>query len=106
MTVTQKSPKQYRYTFVTRMQNLTPDIIENLLRANDIFPADRNAVKERRSFQQQALTDVKLLSYFSMLAMEQGCILPKQFEQISRLSEDCRYLTAAWISSDQKRFKP
>ena len=35
MTVTQKSPKQYRYTFVSRLQNLSLDIIENLYRAND-----------------------------------------------------------------------
>ena len=33
MTVTQKSPKQYRYTFVGRLQNLTLSIIENFYRA-------------------------------------------------------------------------
>ena len=106
MTVTQKSPKQFRYTFLTRMQNLSLSVIENLFRANDIYPADSLLLKERRNFQQQALTDIKILAYFSMLAMEQKCILPKQFEQIARLTEDCRFLTAGWISSDQKRFKP
>ena len=34
MTVTQKSPKHFRFTFVTRMQNLSLDVIENLYRAN------------------------------------------------------------------------
>ena len=29
MTVTQKSPKHFRFTFVTRMQNLSLDVIEN-----------------------------------------------------------------------------
>ena len=28
MTVTQKSPKHFRFTFVTRMQNLSLDVIE------------------------------------------------------------------------------
>ena len=37
MTVTQKSPKQFRFTFVSRMQNLALDAIEHLYRANDTF---------------------------------------------------------------------
>lgn len=37
MTVTQNSPKHFRYTFVSRMQNLALDIIESLYRANDTF---------------------------------------------------------------------
>ena len=34
-TVTQKSPKQFRFTFTGRMQNLVLSIMENLIRAND-----------------------------------------------------------------------
>ena len=30
MTITQKSPKQFRFTFVSRLQNLSLDIVENL----------------------------------------------------------------------------
>ena len=30
ITITQKSPKQFRFTFVSRMQNLTLDVIENM----------------------------------------------------------------------------
>lgn len=37
MTVTQKSPKYFRYTFVSCLQNLTLDVIENLYMANEIF---------------------------------------------------------------------
>lgn len=37
MTVTQKSPKQFRFTFVSRLQNLSLSAIENLFRANDVF---------------------------------------------------------------------
>lgn len=35
--VTQKSPKQYRFTFVSRMQNLCLEIIENIYLANAIW---------------------------------------------------------------------
>ena len=37
MTVTQKSPKHFRYTFVNRLQNLSLDIVEKLIRANEIY---------------------------------------------------------------------
>ena len=34
MTVTQKSPKHFRFTFVTRMQNLSLDVIEKSININ------------------------------------------------------------------------
>ena len=108
MTVTQKSPKHFRYTFVSRMQNLSLSVIENLFRANDIFISkqDPDAVKERLALQRSAMTDLRLLGYISMLATEQGCILAKQYEQISKHIFDCRNMLAAWMNSDRKRLRP
>ena len=37
VTVTQKSPKQFRFTFTSRLQNLCLNSIEELYRANDVF---------------------------------------------------------------------
>ena len=67
MTVTQKSPKHFRFTFVTRMQNLSLDVIENLYRANDTFVSgrDREAIKQRLDYQHKAITSLKLLAYIS-----------------------------------------
>jgi hypothetical protein len=109
MTVTQKSPKHFRFTFVSRLQNLSLDIIENLYRANEVLIGGKHGLAnytERLAFQRTALTDIRILAYFSELAMQHRCILPKQYEQISKLATDCRYLTAAWINSDRKRFSP
>lgn len=108
MTVTQKSPKHFRYTFVCKLQNLTLSIIENLFRANDVFVSkqDFESQKERISFQRSAMTDLKLLGYIAMLSAEQKCILLKQYEQISRQVYDCQNLLGAWISSDRKRLQP
>lgn len=107
MTVTQRSPKHFRYTFVSRLQNLSLDIIEHLYRANTIFISrnDSPACGKRLEFQHQALTELKLLGYFALLAMEQKCILPKQYEQIARLSSDCQNMLGAWINSDKKRLQ-
>ena len=42
MTVTQKSPKHFRYTFVNRLQNLSLDIVEKLIRADEIYVVNGN----------------------------------------------------------------
>ena len=108
MTVTQKSPKHFRYTFVSKLQNLSLGIIENLFRANDVFVSvsDVASQKERLDYQRTALTDLKLLGYFSLLSREQACILPKQYEIISNYIYDCQNLLGAWINSDRKRLQP
>ena len=49
MTVTQKSPKQFRFTFTSRLQNLSLDVIEALYRANDTFVTKENvSAREKR----------------------------------------------------------
>ena len=103
---TNKSPKTFRFTLVSRLQNLTLDIIENVYRANEIFVQSKNLqnMQKRLEFQHSALTDIKILAYMARLAREQGCILPKQYEQISKLASDCQYLLGAWIKSDKRYF--
>ena len=102
MTITQKSPKQFRFTFVTRLQNLALDVIENIYRANEIF-ISKNDENKRLSLQHNAITILKLIAYISELAMTIQCILFKQYEQIAKLSTDCQRLLGAWINSDKKR---
>ena len=108
ITITQKSPKQFRFTFVSRMQNLCLDVIEGLYRANDTFvkAGDQAAWNTRLEYQRKAMTDLKLLGYVSLLAMENKCILPKQYEQISRQSTECRNLLGGWMNSDRRRLQP
>ncbi len=104
--VTNKSPKCFRFTLVSRMQNLALDIIENIYKANEIFVSNNYDLLEKRlSLQRSALTEIKLLAYLALLSREQGCILPKQYEQISKFTHDCQYLLAAWIKSSKKLYK-
>ncbi len=87
------------------MQNLSLSIIENLYRANDIFVkiGDSILIAERLNKQREAMTDLRILGYFSLLAMEQKCILAKQYQIISEMITDCLNLLSAWISSDRRR---
>ena len=71
--ITQKSPKQYRITFVTKLQNLSLDVIENLYRANDTFVTKERveSVAERLYYQHKALTDLRLIEHFYSNHQEQ-----------------------------------
>ena len=104
--ITQKCPKHFRFTFVTRLQNLALSIIENLYRANDTFVGRNSPGQQaiRLNYQHKALTDTRLLAYFAELALEAGCIILKQYEQISFKTTGVMRMIGAWINSDRKRF--
>jgi hypothetical protein len=110
LTVTDKSPKKFRYTLVSRLQNYSIVIIESLLTANEIRVTDRAGIvikarlEQRRDYQQQAFTNIKLLAFIAQVSMEQQCILPKQYEQITKALYDCQNLLGAWVKSDNKRY--
>ena len=90
------------------MQNLSLDIIEQAYRANEVYMAGQNrehAAVKRLDYQHGALTTAKILGYMALLAREQGAILPKQYEQITKLVSDVQNLLGAWINSDRKRMQ-
>lgn len=106
MTVTDKSPKRFRFTLTSRLQNYALGAIEAMYRANELFvgAGEREKTVLRLDYQHKAMTELKLLGYIAQLAMEQKCILPKQYEQITRYVYDCQNMLGAWINSDRKRF--
>lgn len=108
LTVTQKSPKQYRFTFTTRLQNLSMEVIEALYQANSVYVGgkDWEALRQKRlTLQGQAITKTRLLAYIAQLALEQRVILPRQYAQISMLSTEVLNLTYGWIRSDKARIE-
>ena len=106
MTVTDKSPKRFRFTLVAKLQGYALGVIENLYRANEVFvqSGDGQKAAQRTDLQRQALTELKLLGYMAQLSMEQGCILPRQYEQLTKKVHDCQNMLGAWMNSDRKRF--
>ena len=97
ITVTEKSPKKFRFTLVVRLQNYALDVVELICRANASF--DR---EERLTLQKQARERLQLLDYFAGIAFEQECILFKQYEQISKLQAECLLYLGKWMASTQK----
>ena len=107
-TVTDKSPKKFRFTLVSRMQNLSLDIIENLYRANQVFVRNKDDIRrieKRREYQREAYTAIKMLIYIAWMAREQQCILPKQFSQIARQSTEVTQLLVSWTKADIKKLE-
>ena len=103
--VTEKSPKKFRGVFVNRMQNYCLDTLECLLEANFTrMDAIEKKIK-RTELQKEAIVKLKLLGYVSMVAENSGCILKKQYKQISIQLSEAINLTVAWKKSDDERWK-
>ncbi len=94
--VTEKSPKKFRGVFVNRMQNYCLDTLECLLEANFIRMDAPEKKAKREELQKEAVVKLKLLGYVSMVAENSGCILNKQYKQISIQLSEAINLTVAW----------
>lgn len=103
--VTEKSPKKFRGVFVNRMQNYCLDTLENLLKANFTRMDAIEKKRIREDLQKDAIVNLKLLGYVSMVAESSGCILKKHYKQISFQLSEAISLIAAWKKSDDERWK-
>lgn len=97
--VTDKAPIKFRYTFVSRMQNLIIDTIEFLYEANELDIKDDDRLKYMR----KAKSKLKLLDYISESAKDYECIKMKQFNYITKEIYSIMSLLEGWINSDLRR---
>ena len=109
-TVTEKSPRRFRFSLTGRMQSLCLDIVGGLYAANDTWedasaPDFREWASKRLDRQHGVMTLLKELDYLLVLSREQGAILPKQQEHAGELLLDVERLLGAWIKSDRARFE-
>lgn len=98
ITVTEKSPKKFRFTLVVRLQNYILDAIEYIYLANN-----ERDIKQRLALQDKAKTMLMMLDYFAQIAYEEECILFKQYEQISKQQAECLSYLAKWRASTSKQ---
>lgn len=102
ITVTEKSPKKFRGVFVNRLQNYCLDTLEHLIEANSLRKDSLKNKEKRKECQHKAFVKMKLIGYISFLALESGCIIKKQYQQIALQNADCINLLVAWRKSDSK----
>ena len=101
ITVTEKSPKRFRFTLVVRLQNYALNVVELILRANASFEKEA-----RLTLQRQAREQLMLLDYLAGIAFEEECILFKQYEQISKGQAECLLYLGKWMASTERTVSP
>lgn len=70
MTITEKSPVKFRYSFVTKIHNLLIEIIENIYISNDM-PL---GFEQRKQSQEFIKTKFKVLDYLCEVSYNHKCI--------------------------------
>lgn len=99
MTITAKSPKRFRFTLVTRLQNYSLAAAEEMYLANEVYPTGEDKeelARKRREHQDKAMVSLKMLGWLAHLASEQECILPRQYEVLAGKLYSCMKLLSAW----------
>ena len=88
---TQKSPKIYRWSVVSKMQAISLAFIEKLYIANVKTGA------ERLNLQYEADTQLKLLAFTAEIAKDMSVISAHQFKTLSKYLLDCKKTLWGWI---------
>lgn len=105
LAVTQKSPAKFRGVFIARLQNFCLDIVADLLGANFIRMDCADNKKRRETLQTDAIVKLKMLGYVALLAQNAGCILMRQYKQISLQIGETVNLASAWKKSDDEKWR-
>lgn len=95
--ITEKSPKKLRWSIISRLQNASVEIVENLYRAN--FERDDYA---RIEYQKSAAVGLKILDFYSETARKKQAITIRQTEIIARQISETTRLLNGWVKSTKK----
>lgn len=91
--ITEKSPKKFRWSIITRLQNASVDVIENLYHAN----FERG--EERVVYQKRALVSLNLVDFFAETARSKQAINLRQTGIIGRQIGECKKLLNGWVKA-------
>lgn len=107
LTVTNNSklfPKKVRFTICQRMQNISLQILHDILAANEIYPDNRLKMEQRLDLQKEVLTNCKVFLSLLDIALEQGYVDIRRCEYWTGLTTDVKNMAAAWRKKDAERF--
>ena len=98
-------PKKVRFTLCQRMQNLSIQILHDIIAANEIYPQTGGEAKRRLDLQKEVLTNCKVFLNFLDIALEQGYSDIRRCEYWTGLTTDIKNLAASWRKKDAERFR-
>lgn len=91
--VTEKSPKKYRWSIVSKLQSASIDVIDNLYQAN--FEQQ----EQRLFYQKRAGVKLRLLDHYAEIAFKMQAISQKQMFNIAKYIVEVRKMLAGWSKS-------
>ncbi len=95
--ITEKSPKKLRWSIVSRLQNISTELIENLYRANN-----EREEAARLEYQKRASVCIDLLDFYAETAKRMKAINLHQMSVIARQTSDVNKLLRGWIKSGKR----
>ena len=95
--ITEKSPKKLRWSIVSRLQNASVEIVENLYRAN--YERDETT---RIEYQKSAAVGLRILDFYSETARKKRAITIRQTEIIARQISETTRLLNGWVKSTKR----
>ena len=95
--ICEKSPKKFRWSIITRLQNASVDVIENLYRAN--FEREAN---KRIAYQKSAMVSINLVDFFAETARSKNAISYHQTAVIAKQIVECKKLLNGWVKATKK----
>lgn len=97
--ITEKSPKKYRWSIVSKLQNCSSQIIDHLYQAN--FEKE----EKREFYQTRAGVVLNLLDFYAETAKKMQAISFHQMEVIAKQIYETKKLLGGWVKSTRKQTK-
>lgn len=92
-TITQNSPKKFRWSLVAKLQDCSFEYVRKLYYANELPPRARIVTL----LEAQSL--IKILDFNCQMSKSCGAITHKQFNHIAELIYDCRVTLRGWTKN-------
>ncbi len=96
--ITEKSPKKYRWSIISRLQNASVELVENLYRAN--FERDEAL---RITFQKCAAVCIKLIDFYAETAGKKQAITIRQTAVLAKHIAETEKLLNGWVRSTKRK---
>ncbi len=94
--ITEKSPIKFRWNLISRLQNMSLQIVEQLYQAN--FDNEK-----RLYYQTKASVSINLLAYLAETTMTMKGITKHQMEVIAKQIFELKKLLLGWIKSTKRK---
>lgn len=95
--ITEKSPKKFRWSIITRLQNASVDVVEYLHRAN--FEKG----EKRLEYQKSALVSINLVDFLAETARVKNAISLHQTAVIGKQIVECKKLLNGWVRATKNK---